>query len=104
MDDLFGERPSQAHARRDDPDTSHEAAAAVSPLLNEVQRAVLAFAKRRGRDGFTDPELSAYFSCDGSTYRSRRAELVADGLIEDSGDRRRPEEGGRRFIVWRAVA
>lgn len=91
----------QAHARRGDPDTSHEAAAAISPHLSDVQCEVLAFARGRGAQGFTDLDLSAHFDDAGSTHRSRRRELVDEGLIEDSGERWRPPEGGRRHIIWR---
>lgn len=96
--DMFG--AGTARARNTDPDTSHEAAAVVTPTLRKLQVEVLAFAARRGPQGFTDPELAEHFDCEGSTYRTRRSELVTMGLLMDSGQRRQVA-AKRRFAVWR---
>lgn len=93
-----GEPLREAHARNTDPDTSHEAAESISPRLRELQRKVLMFAYDYP-DGFIDPELNRRFDTHGSTYRTRRAELVEQGLIRDSGERR-TDGGTRRHIIW----
>src|SRR6478609_1701528 len=48
------------------------------------------------REQMTD--LENRFNNPGSTYRSRRSELTAMGLLRDSGQRRE-QEGGTR-IIW----
>jgi hypothetical protein len=97
MESLFG---PLAHARRGDPDTSREAAEEVTPRIRELQAAVLRYAMQCGFRGFTDPAMNDYFDCRSSTYRTRRAELVALGLIEDTGNRI-GEGKGRKHAVWR---
>lgn len=99
--DLFGNDNARALARRCDPDTSHMAAKETTPLIRELQRRVLAFAASRGPGGFTDPELNAHFGVASSTYRTRRAELVDMGLVEDTGQRRLIGTKGRPHAVWR---
>lgn len=90
----------QAHARHTDPSTSHRAAEAVSIDLPRLQRRVLDWARLRGGDGFTDIELEAAFMDHGSTFRTRRRELVDRLLIKDSGRRVRLEGEARQRIVW----
>jgi hypothetical protein len=91
-------------ARITDPVTSHEAAESVDNV-SETQKYILK-ALNHPR---TDPDLAeAYLNLKGSPraslsgIRSRRAELVAKGLVKDTGDRVKLESG-RRAIVW-AVA
>ena len=86
--------------RHDDPHTSEEAALAVAPHLNEIQREVEAYATRCGYFGFTDYELNIHFMTTGSTYRSRRAELADMGVIVDSGKVKRKGENGRNHTIW----
>lgn len=90
----------EAHARRDDPDTSHEAAAAVTPGLRELQQRVENFARTCGLDGFTDAEMQAQLDDPSSTLRTRRSELAARHIVIDSGKRRTFGESPRRRIVW----
>jgi hypothetical protein len=97
MESLFG---PLAHARRGNPDTSREAAEQITPRIRQLQAEVLRFAA--GVRGFTDVELSDYFDARSSTYRTRRAGLVALGLIEDSGNR--VGDKGRRHAVWRITS
>lgn len=89
-----------AHTRRHDPGTSYAAADAVTPNLRELQARVEGYARRRGPDGFTDAELSSDLDDPGSTYRTRRAELVARNIVFDSGVRRRFGDSPRKRIVW----
>lgn len=96
-DDLF----SHTRHRLGDPDTSVEAAEAVSPRIRDLQKKVLRFAEINP-DGFTDRDLEAHFLDSGSTYRTRRSELTEMGMIRDSGERRAygPNGTGRRHIIW----
>jgi hypothetical protein len=103
MEDLF-DHAEKAEAyklhRKDDPETSRDAAAAVAKKLTQIQEEVLAYALKRADLGFTDEQLTQAFYAQGrSTYRTRRAELTARGLIVDSG-RRRVNGPGRRHTVW----
>ena len=50
--------------------------------------------------GCTDEQLQNALGLDGSTERPRRGELVTQGLVEDSGLRRK-SASGRDCIVWR---
>lgn len=101
--DIFGDALLQVQAlsiklhRRQDQDTSIEAAIAIAPQLNEIQQQVLTFARNKP-DGFTDVDLNKFFNCTGSTFRSRRAELVTKGLIVDSWQREKINN--RNHIVW----
>ena len=90
----------QAHARRTDPDTSHEAAEAVTPGLRELQQRVEAYARSAGLQGFTDAEMEAALDDAGSTLRTRRSELAARNIVLDSGLRRTFGDSPRRRIVW----
>lgn len=85
--------------RRHDPDTSKEAAESIVESLTLLQEDVLAYARDRGSEGFTDEQLSRDFHCYGSTYRSRRAELTKLGKIVPT-DRRRRMASGRNAVVW----
>lgn len=102
-----------AHARRSDPSTSHQAAASLTvDALRASQAAVLAALRAAGP--MTDVTLVDWYveAAKGdpdyprqsqSGIRSRRAELVAGGLVEDTGQRVRLDSG-RQAIVWRAKA
>lgn len=90
----------EAHARRDDPETSHEAAAAVTPGLRELQQRVENFARSCGLEGFTDAEMQHWLDDPSSTLRTRRSELTARHIVIDSGKRRTFGDSPRRRIVW----
>jgi len=86
-------------------DTSEEAAEAIAPHLSRLQQLLLADL-RRYPNGLTDEQMQ-----DGgsgtplwrpSTQRPRRIELVARGLVKDSGQRRRTRSG-RFAVVWVAT-
>jgi predicted transcriptional regulator len=55
------------------------------------------------RADFTDWELCQHFGNHGSTYRTRRSELVRMGLLRKT-ERRRPNGKGNREVVWTATA
>lgn len=94
----------RAVARRGDPDTSWAAAASLDPnVLRESQRVVLRLLRE---DGPMDDEhlvsrLAGVLSPSGA--RTRRAELVAKGLVYDTGQRV-TLLSGRKAIVWSATA
>lgn len=96
-----------AHARRTDPITSHEAAASIkSEELRRSQLAVLAMFQRFGP--MHDVALVERYESNAlglakqspSGIRTRRSELVVQGVLEDSGQKV-VLESGRRAIVWR---
>jgi hypothetical protein len=90
----------RAHARRSDPETSHAAAASVKNLT-ELQALILSALKDRP---CIDDVLIARINNSGllasaSGIRSRRSELVALGMVRDSGQRE-TLPSGRKSIVW----
>jgi hypothetical protein len=85
--------------RKHDPDTSREAAKSIVKSVTSLQSDVLFYAKDCGPSGFTDEDLNKAFMCWSSSYRSRRSELTARGLIVPSGRKKRLPSG-RNAIVW----
>lgn len=97
-----------AGARTTDPSTSHEAAAKVTNVT-ETQRAIylmLLTGPSNDVDGFGVYRFAAERGIcpmvSESGYRSRRAELVAKGLVRDTGERVKLASG-RNSIVWEAI-
>ncbi len=90
--------PIRAVARRSDPDTSWEAARSVTNLRKSQEEV---YAVLAASDGLTDEQIGNWLhaSQSPSGLRTRRAELVARGLVVDSG-KRRVGPTGRRMIVW----
>lgn len=90
--------------RNSDPSTSHLAAASVGDLTGK-QMAVLRVFRRHGRMHDEDlllaydvtPDVPAQTE---SGLRTRRHELVEQGLLADSG-RKATTDAGRPTIVWR---
>lgn len=103
--------PDRAHARRSDPETSHAAAASISPAeLRSSQAAVLRiFSGSAAALKLTDDEIAAVYRIhvdrwdappqSPSGLRTRRRELVDLGYLRDSGDRHRLPSG-RQSIAW----
>ena len=100
---FFAAGDVKARARRADPDTSHDAAKFIQPALREIQLQVLTWAQRQADkyEGgmFTDAGLQKAFG-GGSTYRTRRAELVQMGLLRDSGVRISVPGHKCKFTLW----
>lgn len=105
------DQPTRPAARRTDPLTSHQAAASIGPTeLRESQKAVLRIiaAMSIGTDDAIASEYERHRERWGlprqspSGLRTRRKELVAFGLVEDSG-KRAALVSGRQSIVWRYV-
>jgi hypothetical protein len=91
-----------ALARTTDPQTSHEAAASVDNVSQTQYYIWLAL-----RRPATDTELVERYNntaraprASESGIRSRRAELVELGMVEDSGLRQKLPSG-RNAIVWK---
>ena len=108
MKDLLGDTPFEERpktpaqmTRRSDPSTSFQAAARVAGNLNELQQKVLDALVSAGASGMTDLELQYRLGDHGSTFRTRRAELVEAKLVVDSGRTRRL--AGSNRIVWIAA-
>lgn len=88
--------------RKDDPDTSRQAAESIEPHLTEIQAEVLRLIESEGVRGMTDEELSDAYGTPGSTARTRRAELAQAGLVAEAADRR-TLRSGRQGRVWIAA-
>ena len=93
----------KAHARKTDPATSREAAQSVNGITKLQTLIISLFKANIG--GIHDEDLVLLFHgwqppFSQSGIRSRRAELVRKGLIEDSGKRVKTASG-RNAIVWR---
>lgn len=107
-----GETPTPvrvaALSRETDPDTSRQAAASLSAeRMRETQRVIVDILDRFGPA--CDEDIAVYArqleslgeapKQSPSGLRSRRAELVAAGIVRDSGDRTKTSSG-RQTIVW----
>lgn len=94
----------RARARKTDPWTSHYAAQGVD--VTRGQAIVLtAFSRGAGTDDQIIERIAHYWpevQITPQSVRSRRAELVRKGLIEDSGEVGLSHFGGRSK-VWRRV-
>lgn len=92
-----------AAVRTEDPSTSHAAAAAVQRPVGRIRAAVL-LVHQVNRAGLTDAEMVARLPDDvlASSATKRRTDLVADGILRDSG-KRRPTPSGCMAIVWQVV-
>lgn len=99
-----------ALARNEDPDTSHEAAASVSLLvISELHRAILEIFRVAGcpmndeeiRTRYEEARANGepYPSASVSGIRSRRAELVDNGNLRNSGQTTLTPRG-RKSILW----
>jgi hypothetical protein len=95
------------HARISDPETSVEAAKSVQHVTS-TQSAIRSLLV----NAMTDEELFVAYTkavsqgsaplASPSGVRSRRAELVVLGLVEDTGTKRKLVSG-RNAIVWKTV-
>lgn len=96
-----------AVARKTDPATSHEAAASVTNIT-ETQQAILTLLTWPKTDEdlvdvyYQMADSNGWRHASPSGIRSRRAELTARGLIEDTGGRVKLRSG-RFAILWRTA-
>ena len=85
----------EAGYRRTNPETSKIRFSA--DRITGIQQDILNYlAKYPG--GATDLDIQRAFNDQTSTYRSRRAELVKQGRVKDSG--RRMVQMARRRVLW----
>lgn len=88
--------PYQAHS-----ETSHAAAAAIEPSAATLRQKVLLLL-RNTPNGATDEQIQWTLDMNPSTQRPRRIELVARGLVRDSG-RKGKTQSGRSAVIWIAA-
>lgn len=81
-------------------DTSKAAAQSMKPTKDLLRAGVLAQFSAHPTNGLTADECAALMQCDKLSIRPRFTELKLDGLIKDTGARRR-NDSGRSAIVWR---
>ncbi len=94
--DLF-DAPAQAHSA-----TSVESAQAIEPCSQTLRAYVLTHIRSMGDHGATDEAIQRALDMNPSTQRPRRIELVAAGLVRDSGQTRRTASG-RSAVAWVGV-
>jgi|SRR6185437_12323045 len=101
IEDLFGwQEPPRYPQVPAEGRTDTSAAAAVKSDRKTIRVRVLASLTRDGPA--TSTELSERLAIIFEDVQPRTSELRAQGLIEDSGERR-PTKYGNSSIVWRAV-
>lgn len=93
--------PHEPGYHRSAPETSLFAAVEVADRARTVRGRVLRAFREVG--DFTAHELARYLGEDHLTVFPRISELRAQGLVEDSGERRVNRHSGKRAAVWRAV-
>lgn len=89
---LYGGKPPHQKS-----DTSEGAAEAIEPEVGRLQRMVLDHLREHGTA--TDDELEVALGLKHQTVSARRRELVLDGLVADTGERR-ATRSGVRATVW----
>ena len=81
--------------------TSKIAARRIMPRTGTQRARVLDLLSRHPQ-GLTDEQMQDALGMNPSTQRPRRVELVEQGWVEDSGERRRTRSG-HKAVVWRFV-
>lgn len=102
MSDLFGYGADDSHAgaRRTDPATSHESAR-LHPAIRRLDRwKVLQAHALNSERGLDDYDLAFKVGRQQNSAGKRRGELMKDGLIAKTNERRRAPSGAS-CIVWR---
>jgi hypothetical protein len=95
---LFG----QAHARKTDPVTSHEAAKAITPSLNKVEQGIYDALCSFLPGGATSDQISEASGIIYRTVTPRLKPMCKKGFVVDSGEHKRGDSG-RRQIIWMAI-
>jgi hypothetical protein len=88
---------------RDPHDTQYEAAEIAYPHTTTQRRKVYDHINGKGPHGATDTELQQALDLAPNSERPRRRELVQQGRIIDSGQRRPALDTGNASIVWIAL-
>jgi hypothetical protein len=81
------------------PETERAAAVSVYPRTGTARRRVLDFIYGSGSHGATDEEIQTGLAMGANTQRPRRVELLNDGWIEDSENRRKTSTG-TDAVAW----
>ena len=89
--------PAQSHS-----ETSVAAAELIEPHAGSLRAQVLDCIRKFSPLGITDDGIQQALGMNPSTQRPRRIELVAAGLVADSG-RTRNTISGRQATIWVAV-
>ena len=92
----------KAHARKTDPVTSHEAAEAITPLLNKVEQGIYDALCSFLPGGATSAEIVEASGIQYRTVTPRLKPMCKKGFVVDSGEHKRGESG-RRQIIWMAI-
>jgi hypothetical protein len=102
--DLLTQPRLFTRSRASDPDTSRAAVASIADDLTKIQAEVYEALKRAGEKGLADFQLVQAIpgATENATYRTRRSELTAKGLVADSGRciTRSANGTGNRHTVW----
>lgn len=100
MTDLFAHAEAKELARRSDPPTSKSAAEQIISDIPRIREAVERSIRSFGKVGCTDQTLEECLrKLSPSSVRTRRAELVRDGVVFDSGLRSKTSSN-RDAIIW----
>ena len=91
-----------AHARKTDPVTSHEAAEAITPLLNKVEQGIYDALCSFLPKGATSDEIVEASGIQYRTVTPRLKPMCKKGFVVDSGEHKRGDSG-RRQIIWMAI-
>lgn len=90
---------SAAHHRHNPRDTEVLAAQLVTPKAGTLRLKALAAFRTAGSAGLTDQELADVTGLYLYTVAPRRVELVRQGWLSDTGERRTTARG-RAAVVW----
>lgn len=82
--------------------TSAAAGAAILPKSGTLRRRVYDFIASRGDRGATDEEMQDVLEMGANTQRPRRVELLRDGLIRQSQEKRETKSG-KLAVVWKTT-
>ena len=92
----------RAYARKTDPVTSHEAAEAITPLLNKVEQGIYDALCSFLPKGATSDEIVEASGIQYRTVTPRLKPMCRKGFVVDSGEHKRGDSG-RRQIIWMAI-
>ena len=92
----------QAHARKTDPVTSHEAAKAITPSLNKIEQGIYDALCSFLPGGATSDEIVEASGIQYRTVTPRLKPMCKKGFVVDSGEHKRGDSG-RRQIIWMAI-
>lgn len=96
-------RQGEAHARRDDPSTSHAAAKAVEGESATAMESAVLCALQINPQGLTTHEIVDFTAIEYGSVTPRIKPLVRKGWVVDSGERRIPAGRSKAGIVWKAT-